>query len=227
MEFNKCYRCFRPLKSCYCKYIKPFDPGAKFIILMHPKEAYKQKTGTGRLTHLSLIDSEILIGINFTNNERLNELISDDKYFPVLLYPDENAWTAKSLAENSPVVSGKKLLIIVVDATWFFAKKMVKLSENLHELPKISFRSGYRSQFTFKQQPAEECLSTIESCYYLIKELQAAGIGTDANPESLMEVFKRMVDFQLESEKERLEAGIPNRYNRVGKKKPKNARHPD
>ena len=215
MEFGKCYKCFRPLKSCYCKYIKSFDPGVKFIILMHPKEAYKQKTGTGRLAHLSLIDSEILIGIDFTQNERLRELIADEQYFPVVLYPDENAWTAKTLASKN-VLEGnkKKLLVIVVDATWFFAKKMLRLSPNLQELPKISFEGNYRSQFKFKQQPAEECVSTIESCYYLIKELQNAGLGSDEEPKSLMDVFKRMVDFQLESEKERLEAGIPCRYAR-------------
>ena len=57
---SKCYRCFRPEKSCYCKYIKSFDCGVKFVLLMHPKEAFKQKTGTGRLTNIALIDSEII-----------------------------------------------------------------------------------------------------------------------------------------------------------------------
>ena len=244
-EFTKCYKCFRPIKSCYCKYIRSFDPGVKFIILMHPKEAYKQKTGTGRLAHLTLENSEILIGINFTQNARLKELLADERYFPVLLYPGEDAYTAETLARSQGAscevqscevqscaggsssevefcaggrnVAGKQLLVIVVDATWFFAKKMLRLSPNLLELPKISFRAGYRSQFKFKQQPAEECLSTIESCYYLMKELQKEkvfGVNLDADCESLMDVFKRMVDYQLESEKERLASGIPCRYAR-------------
>ena len=217
-EFSKCYRCFRPKKTCYCKYIESFDCGVKFLILMHPKEAYKQKTGTGRLAHLTLENSEILIGIDFTQNERLKELLSDEKYFPLLLYPGEDAFTAKTLAADfEKSIFGKKLLIIVVDATWFFAKKMLRLSPNLMEIPKISFRAGYRSQFTFKQQPAEECLSTIESCYYLIKELQDAnvlGVNKDVDPEPLMKIFKKMIDVQLESEKERLESGIPCRYAR-------------
>ena len=215
---------------------------------MHPKEAYKQKTGTGRLAHLTLENSEILIGINFTQNARLKELLADERYFPVLLYPGEDAYTAESLARNfgsgnctqgsgsnevqscdgvgfagfdcaqgAEKTARKQLLVIVVDATWFFAKKMLRLSPNLLELPKISFRAGYRSQFKFKQQPAEECLSTIESCYYLMKELQKEkvfGVNLDADCESLMDVFKRMVDYQLESEKERLASGIPCRYAR-------------
>ena len=197
---------------------------------MHPKEAYKQKTGTGRLAHLTLENSEILIGINFTQNARLKELLADERYFPVLLYPGEDAYTAETLARSQGSGSAgfdcaqgvektvrKQLLVIVVDATWFFAKKMLRLSPNLLELPKISFRAGYRSQFKFKQQPAEECLSTIESCYYLMKELQKEkvfGVNLDADCESLMDVFRRMVDYQLESEKERLASGIPCRYAR-------------
>lgn len=31
------------------------------LVLMHPKEAVKQKKGTGRLTHLALMDSEIIV----------------------------------------------------------------------------------------------------------------------------------------------------------------------
>ncbi len=180
---------------------------------MHPKEAYKQKTGTGRLAHLSLDDSEILIGIDFTQNERLKNLLQDPAYYPVLLYPDQNAWTASNPALKTEV-KDKKLLVIVLDATWFLAKKMLRLSPNLHALPKISFRNAYRSQFKFKTQPAEECLSSIESMYYLIKELQLSGLARDCNPQPLMDIFKRMVDYQLESEKERIQAGIPNRYHR-------------
>lgn len=221
IEFNKCYKCykcFRPLKSCYCKYIKRFDSGIKFVILMHPKEAYKQKTGTGRLTQLSLEDSEIIIGVDFTQNERLLSLLQDPQYYPVLLYPDENAWTASNPKLKDELVN-KKLLVIVLDATWPLAKKMLRLSPNLHELPKISFRAGYRSQFTFKQQPMEDCLSSIESCYYLIKELQNVGIATNENPDGLLEIFKRMVNYQLDSQQERIDAGISNRYTRKIKTK--------
>ena len=73
--FPRCYRCFRPVKACLCKHITPIDTGIKFVFLMHPKEAYRQRTGTGRLANISLIDSEIIVGIDFTDNARLNELI--------------------------------------------------------------------------------------------------------------------------------------------------------
>lgn len=211
---TKCYRCFRPLKSCYCKYITSISVKSKFIFLMHPKEAYKQKTGTGRLASLSLPNSEIIIGIDFTDNKRLNTLLSDSQYFPILLYPDKNALTAESeILKNA--AEYKKLLVIVVDATWLIAKKMMKLSKNIQTLPKISFlpSAGYHSQFHFKRQPAADYLSTIESCYYLLTEFKRNGLENDsASFEPLMDIFHKMVDFQLKSHEEREKLGIPSRY---------------
>jgi DTW domain-containing protein YfiP len=144
------------------------DTGVKFVFLMHPKEAYKQKTGTGRLTALSLKDAEIIIGIDFTDNARLNELISGAngtfapdgsagygegaQYFPVVLYPSKDAYFTDS-PEFRGAIGGKKLLVIVVDATWFFARKMVFLSKNLHTLPKLSFRKEYRLTSNSRSNP--------------------------------------------------------------------------
>jgi DTW domain-containing protein YfiP len=185
---------------------------------MHPKEAYHQHTGTGRLASLSLVDSEIIVGIDFTQNKRLNLLLSDSVYFPVVLYPADDAFTAQSpqlQVALEPVAGGekRKLLVIVVDATWFFAKKMLRLSPNVRTLPKLSFQQVYQSEFTFKKQPAEGCVSTIESCYHLIREMQASTLVSprlDATP--LMSVFRRMVDFQLEAEQNRIALGIPGRH---------------
>lgn len=211
---TKCYKCFRPLKSCYCKYITSIPTKSRFIFLMHPKEAYKQKTGTGRLASLSLPNSEIIIGIDFTNNKRLAALLTDSQYFPILLYPDKNALTAKSEVLKNETKC-KKLLIIVIDATWLIAKKMMKLSKNLQALPKISFllSSGYHSQFYFKRQPAADYLSTIESCYYLLTEFKQNGLENNSvSFEPLMDIFHKMVDFQLKSHEEREKQGLPSRY---------------
>ena len=173
---------------------------------------------------MSLVDSEIIVGIDFTQNKRLNQLLSDSAYFPVVLYPDDEAFTAQSpqLKEVlEPVAGGekRKLLVIVVDATWFFAKKMLRLSPNVRNLAKLSFQQLYASEFTFKRQPAEGWVSTIESCYHLIREMQAAAvISAQINPEPLMSVFRRMVDFQLEAEQNRIALGIPGRHSYDGER---------
>ena len=195
---DKCYKCFRPAKTCLCKDITPIDPGIKFVLLMHPHEAYKEKTGTGRLTHLSLTDSEIIIDSIPGNNKRVLELISNEDFYPMLLYPGNDAHFAEDF-DFKKFSNRSKLLIFLVDATWIMARKMMFRSPKLKNLPKLSFSREYRSRFEIKKQPAEYCLSTIESTYYLIKELQESSIvPKDINPDGLMNVFKKMVKTQID-----------------------------
>ena len=58
---DRCFKCFKPMNSCLCKYTQEIDCGIKFVFLMHPKEAKRQRTGTGNLSHITLKDSEIIV----------------------------------------------------------------------------------------------------------------------------------------------------------------------
>lgn len=207
-----CYNCYRPKDTCLCKFVPPFDPGIKFVFLMHPKEAKKNRTGTGRLSHAGLLDSEILVGIDFTKNERLCQLLNDPQYYPVLLYPGGDAWTAKKDGFKEEI-GNRRVLAIIIDSTWFCSKKMLRFSTNVTSLPKLSFSGSYKSIYTFKREPSEECVSTIETCYYLIKEFQQAEIvDKEINPECLMDGFKELIKLQLQKENDRIEGRLPNTH---------------
>lgn len=215
---ERCYSCFRPQSHCLCEYAKPqIDSGIKFLFLMHPKEAKHQRTGTGRLSHIALKDSEILVGLDFSKDQRFNELMNDPQYFPVMMYPGEDAWTAKRQG-FAQAIGNKTLLVILIDATWFCSRKLIELNPDLLKLPRVSFDGEYRSIFTFKREPKPEYISTIETCYYFIKELQAvktpAGqkplINPDTDPEPLMNVFKAMIKDQLQCENDRIAGKLPN-----------------
>lgn len=213
-ERELCFKCLRPKDSCFCKHVKPFDPNIKFVFLMHPKEAKKNRTGTGRIAHAGLIDSEIIMGIDFTKNTRLCQLLADPQYYPVLMYPGPDAINSKT-AGLKEIIGNKKLLAIIIDSTWFCSKKMIKSSPNIMALPKLSFSGNYESIFTFKKEPEPEYISTIESCYYLVKEMQEAGItpvSATEGLESLMSAFKFMIKFQLQKENDRIAGLIPNTH---------------
>lgn len=177
---------------------------------MHPKEAKKNRTGTGRISHISLKDSEILMGIDFSENKRLQTLLSDPKYFPMMMFPGNEAWTAKKPGFKEAI--GDRIpLAIILDSTWWCAKKMIQANPFLLELPRLSFYGDYRSIYTFKKEPEPECISTVESCYYLIKEMQDNGItDKNVNPEAMMDAFKEMIRFQLQAENERILGLRPN-----------------
>ncbi len=218
---ERCTRCFKPLSNCLCKYTKEIDPGIKFVFLMHTKEAKRQRTGTGNLAHISLKNSEIIVGLEFSQNKRLQELLSDPKYFPVMMYPGEEAWTAKKEGLKA-AIGNRTLLVLILDATWFCARKIIEHNQFLLDLPRISFYGDYRSIFTFKHEPRPEYISTVESCYYFIKEMQEVGlVATDVDPEPMMDAFKQMIKFQLQAENERILGLRPNshsydaKYNKI------------
>lgn len=211
---NKCFTCFRPGAFCLCKHLKPIELNSKIIILIHPMEAKKEKLGTGRITRASLTNSEIIMGVDFTNDKRVNDLINDPQYYPMVLYPGDDALNiTHPKSEDLEVFKDKKPLIFAIDGTWPCAKKMMRESDNINQLPRISFQTQMLSQFLIKHQPHELALSTIESVYVLIKDLAKQGIEKlNGDEDAMIATFKAMVDRQLEC------ANDPNLESYRGKK---------
>ena len=194
---EECYPCRRPKMNCLCGSAKPFATRMRFIILMHTKEAHKQRTGTARLAKLCLKNAELIIGTDFTHNERINSLIQDPAYSPFVLYPGPAAASFKTLGKEQ-LPAGKTLLVFVIDGTWRGAQRVLRKSHNVRALPRLSFSRGYSSQFIIKKQPLAHCVSTIEAIYYLCKEGQEAGYEKlKGQEEILMSIFKELVDTQL------------------------------
>lgn len=191
---QKCYKCYRPASSCMCKYIKSIDTDTKFIILMHPKEFKKVKNGTGHLTHLSLKNSELFIGVDFSNHKKINEIISSHESY--ILYPSTDA---VNLTTHKLENVQTKRAIFIIDSTWACSLKMIRESKNLQNLNHLSFTSSKLSQFKIKEQPAEYCLSTIESTLTVIELLKAQNIeklDVD-NLNGFLNPFHEMVKYQL------------------------------
>ncbi|MEA3384404.1 MAG: tRNA-uridine aminocarboxypropyltransferase [Campylobacterota bacterium] len=193
---DRCYKCYRPQSSCMCKYIKPIDTKTKFIILMHPKEFQKTKNGTGHFTNISLKNSKLFIGIDFTNHNIINRVIDDENNNCYVLYPDE-----KSINLNTQNIkqNNKSNVVFIIDSTWACSKKILRLSENITNLPKVSFTHSKSSAFKIKTQPNEYCLSTIESTLCVIELLIKQDIE-DIEKNSLdtfLAPFNEMVKYQL------------------------------
>ena len=202
-----CWSCYKPAKSCFCHDLKSFHTTTRFVLLMHPKEAKKNKTGTGRISHLCLKNSEILIGVDFSGSRRFNELINDDSFIPFVLYPGESSYRVdyKEIpTEVSKLIkSGKKRpLVFILDGTWPCAKKMMLVNSKLHGLPRLSFSSSpdLRSQFTIKHQPSPVCLSTIESIFYFLKAWRKGEypeISSNSDDTVLLDGLAGIVNFQI------------------------------
>ncbi len=194
----KCYKCKRPSSTCICKHISPFQTNTRFIILMHPMEYKKEKNGTGHMTKLQLENSEIIVGVDFTNNNRVNEILIDEKNCPFLLYPGKDNFNL-SKGKSSEINSfmGNNPYIFLLDGTWPCARKMLKLSKNLQKLKRVSFDNKIKSKFIIKQQPESLCLSTIESVYTVINLLKEGNIE-QCETKGFLIPFEKMIEYQVE-----------------------------
>ena len=191
-----CYECYRPKSSCICEFVtNPIKTNTKFVILMHPKEFRKTKNGTGHMTNNSLENCELHVGIDFTKNKRVNELLNNPTYEPYVLYPDVNSIKLNTQA----LTSEKTALVFIIDSTWPCSKKILRLSKNLQNLKKISFDHDKSSQFKIKTQPNQYCLSTIESTLCVLEQLNTH--KTENIPEekllNFLLPFEKMDDYQL------------------------------
>lgn len=180
-----------------CSSIKPIWTTAKFIILMHPREFKKTKNGTGRFTHLTLLNSELYIDVDYTEHTAVNTIINDNNNLCFVLYPGKDSL---NIAMQKIETDEKQLVIFIIDSTWPCSVKMLRLSKNLQSLPRISFTHAKTSQFQIKEQPHEFCLSTIESTLTVLELLHKQGIEKTENKtfEYFLDPFKAMVKYQIE-----------------------------
>lgn len=192
-----CYRCMRPRVTCLCPYVTTRATRTRFVLLTHPMEVRKEKNGTGRAAHLSLSNSEIVVGVDFSKDSRINALISDPRHDCWLLYPGPAALNLSRRAYRPG--PGKQPLLFLIDATWPCAKKMMRLSRNLQSLQRISFDNTCPSEFFIKHQPHPMCLSTVEALSRVLFSFGASGFEDfdEDDVDRLLQPFRRMNEMQL------------------------------
>jgi len=179
-----------------CEYIDAIDTNTKFIILMHPKEFKKVKNNTGFFTHLSLSNSEIFIGIDFSEHKRINEIIASHESY--ILFPSSNALDLSEENSILQVDSSKPMAIFLIDSTWACTKKMFTLSKNLNKLQHMTFTTNVTSQYQIKVQPESNYLSTIESTLVVLKLLNKRTIENIKvdKLDGFLNPFFKMIEYQ-------------------------------
>ena len=200
-----CARCARISDLCLCSRISPFEIEPRIHLLVHPKE-YSKTTGTARIVQQSIRQSRILRGYgqDFDRDPRLLSLIQTPSNRVMVLYPGQdslNLGTCSNLELEERIPRDEKQLhLLIVDGTWSNAKRMIRTSTVLSNLPKISFPVNEPSRFQFKKQPKDFCLSTVEAVHLLIENLEKRGLCA-VNPHGahtrMLGAFDLLVKTQL------------------------------
>lgn len=187
-----CLRCRRPEATCYCARLPRLETRTRVVFLQHPRER-RVAIGTARMAHLSLPNSELHLGVDFTGHQRLEGLAANPERVAVL-FPGQGAMTLEEARQHPPET------LIVVDGTWPLARKVVKSNPLLADLPRIGFTPRRPSNYRIRAEPAEHCVSTIEAVVEILGALEG---GDPSRFEAMLRPFEFMVDTQLESQAQR------------------------
>lgn len=193
-----CQTCLQPDFSCYCQWVAAFDPGILFVILIHPIEMHR-RIATGRMAHLNLKNSFLIMGHDFSKNAQVNGIIARPDLHCMMLYPGRDSLNLTHMTLNerrSLQPQNKRLTVFVIDGTWATARKMVRLSQPLQKLPRLCFTPKTPSNFRVRRQPRPECYSTIEAIHHTIDLLTP--LGVERPHDQLLSCFTKMVERQIQ-----------------------------
>jgi len=142
---------------------------------------------TARLCELQLERAELHVAVKFAEAPALRARLHDPEAPPILLYPGEGARDLAEAAPQGPVT------LVVLDGTWWQAKKLFQSSPELWGLPRYALSPTSPSRYRIRREPALHCVSTIEAVAEALNVLEPTGFER----ERLLKAFDAMVEHQL------------------------------
>src|SRR4051812_31282822 len=119
-----CARCRRPESVCYCRHLTSLATETRVVLLQHPRER-DVAIGTARMASLCLPNSELHVGVHFRGSPELARALSDPARPAALLWPGPGAIDVVKNPPSGPIT------LVVVDGTWWQAKKLVRENPEL------------------------------------------------------------------------------------------------
>lgn len=145
-----CFGCALPLRACHCGTITPILETPPVVILRHPKE--RKRT----LSTVSLIKQRYP-AVLVKEGEVFSPLSSSQRGSNfALLFPGDE----KEAVEASP---DQDTTLILIDATWRKAKKILHLNPWLQALPRVTLKPEKISDYRLRKVAGPEALSSVEA----------------------------------------------------------------
>jgi DTW domain-containing protein YfiP len=179
-------RCRRPESVCYCRHVTSIETTTRVVLLQHPRER-DVPIGTARMAALCLPNAELHVGVRWAGSAALTRALSDPARPPVLLYPGEGAIDVASQPPPGPVT------LVVVDGTWWQARKVIRENPELSALPRYTFTPPTPSEYRIRKEPSAACVSTIEALVHVLGVLE----GHRERFHALLAPFRAMIDAQV------------------------------
>jgi DTW domain-containing protein YfiP len=180
---TNCYRCFKPEVACICDSIEQVLNRTGIIILQHPRERF-HPIGTARIARLALAKVRVEPCAPWSDGSVIQSKLPPQT---ALLYP---APGARNLATLS--VAERPRHLVLLDGTWFHAKKMYDAHGWLQTLPHVSLTPSEPSRYRLRREPKQSYVATIEAVACALRLLEPETAGLDG----LLRTFTAMIDRQ-------------------------------
>lgn len=168
---KRCESCRLPLAACICEFKSSVEAKVEFVVLMHRYETYKP-TNTGRLIADSIAQTHVIEWQGRKEpGEQLARLLSDNTYFPVIVFPPSDDYLDRMTSSSVVIADGRKPLLILLDGTWRQARRMFRHSDYLQHLPVISLDELRESQYGLRKAIHEGQLCTAEVAIALLEQM--------------------------------------------------------
>jgi DTW domain-containing protein len=166
-EFNargakmaRCQQCLLAENYCICKGVEQAQCESAVCLLMYHNESFKP-SNTGRLIAEIVPDNYAFRWDRTEPDANLLALLNDPQYQPMVVFPAEDVAEGRAITEVN-TLAGKKPLFIFLDGTWREAKKMIRKSPYLDNLPVLSITADKLSDYRLRIAPHAHQLGTAE-----------------------------------------------------------------
>jgi len=170
--------------ACFCDRITVLPTQTRILLLQHPREQHVA-IGTARMALLALPNSRHRVGLDFSRDPDVRAAVARSPATYVL-FPGPDALPVERLPRD------RAITLVVLDGTWWQAKKLLKLNPAIAALPRVAFHPRTPSAYAIRREPADFCVSTIEALAEVLSVLEPEGhrFGT------LLDPFHAMVERQ-------------------------------
>ena len=159
-KMDRCDQCLIAKHYCICEGAEYASCNAAVCLLMYHNESFKP-SNTGRLIAEIVPDNHAFRWDRTSPDPALLALLNNDKYQPFVIFPAEDVETDRVVTQVE-THAGKQPLFIFLDGTWREAKKMIRKSPYLDNLPVLSITSEKLSDYRLRVAPHAHQLGTAE-----------------------------------------------------------------
>lgn len=167
---KRCPECLLAEDQCICNSVEPVDMDIAVCMLMYHGEYYKP-SNTGQLICEIAKDNYAFRWQRTEQEPALKELLEDEKWFPVIIFPHDNVEKERQLNQlpEKADLGGKRPLFIFLDGTWRQAKKMFVKSPYLQNISVLQVSDINKGNYQLREAYHDHHLSTVEVAIELFR----------------------------------------------------------